>query len=151
MRPRDSELLPLLLSRPDLAPAAVLEANSYLSGVGAFNLRLFYTAAMLLQQTYRSKLDELLGQRQPLPDLFGEKLAITAIGSSETRLRELGERHKALIGVRANWVGTYHHGAKRLIKRVQILSSPTSHIISLKVYGATFFRFDACMAVSFSH
>ena len=104
---------------------------------------------MLLQQTYRSKLDELLGQRQPLPDLFGEKLAITAIGSSETRLRELGERHKALIGVRANWVGTYHHGAKRLIKRVQILSSPTSHIISLKVYGATFFRFDAYMPLPF--
>lgn len=112
-------LIPLLLSRPDLAPAAVLEANSYLSGVGAFNLKLFYTAAMLLQKTYRLKLETLLGQQEPLPDLFGETLAITPIGSPATRLRELGERHKALIGVRANWVGTYHHGAKRLIKRLQ--------------------------------
>jgi len=112
-------LIPLLLSRPDLAPTAVLEANSYLSGVAAFNLKLFYTAALLLQETYQSKLDELLGQRQTLPNLFGEKLAIAPTGSAETRLRELGERHKALIGVRANWVGTYHHGAKRLIKRLE--------------------------------
>lgn len=112
-------LIPLLLSRPDFAPADVLKANSYLSGIEASTLRLFYTAAMLLQETYQSKLDKLLGQKQALPNLFGEMLAITRIGSTETRLRELGERHKALSGVRANWVGTYHHGAKRLIKRLE--------------------------------
>ena len=126
-------LIPLLLSHPNFAPDA-LEAAGGLSGTVALNLKLFYTAAMLLQNRYDQQLDKLLGKRDPLPDWFSQELGISLTGSADCeassfdklrtslwdkRLKELGERHKALLGVKANWAGTYHHGAKRLIKRLR--------------------------------
>ncbi|MGB0383287.1 MAG: hypothetical protein ACPGWR_00560 [Ardenticatenaceae bacterium] len=118
-------LIPLLLSHPNFAPDAK-DAASALSGTVALNLKLFYTAAMLLQHRYNEQLDKLLGKREPLPDWFSQELGISltdfADGQAslwDKRLKELGERHKVLLGVKANWAGTYHHGAKRLIKRLR--------------------------------
>lgn len=118
-------LIPLLLSYPNFAPDAK-EVAGDLSETVALNLKLFYTAAMLLQYRYNQQLDQLLGKREPLPDWFSQELGISLTASADgeaslwdKRLKELGKRHKALLGVKANWAGTYHHGAKRLIKRLR--------------------------------
>jgi hypothetical protein len=111
-------LIGLLLYRPDFALAVPL-ATSSLSGHGLLTLKLYYTAAMLLQKKYDAQLSQLVGSREPLPDLFSKELAVSATGSFDARLKELGEQHKALVERGVNWVGTYHHGAKRLIKRLQ--------------------------------
>ncbi|MGB0387880.1 MAG: hypothetical protein ACPGWR_23935 [Ardenticatenaceae bacterium] len=124
-------LIGLLLYRPDFALAVPLATSSLCVPHGApsgpqacrghnlLTLKLYYTAAMLLQKKYDPQLSQLLGEREPLPDLFSEELAVSATGSFDARLKELGEQHKALVETGVNWVGTYHHGAKRLIKRLQ--------------------------------
>jgi hypothetical protein len=110
-------IVPLLLCRPELA-RAVPEAISLLSEPGLTNLKLFYTAAALLQQEYGSSLHDLTERWEPLPDLFSKELGVPSRGSLETRLRSLGERHRAASGVAANWIGTYRYAAERLIKRL---------------------------------
>jgi len=111
-------IVPLLLCRPELA-RAVPEAMAYLAEPALTTLKLFYTAAVLLQQEYTSKLQPLLGQREPLPDLFSEELRVSPVDGTEVRLKWLGERHRALSGLAANWTGTYRYAAERLIKRLQ--------------------------------
>ncbi|MGB0386264.1 MAG: hypothetical protein ACPGWR_15755, partial [Ardenticatenaceae bacterium] len=124
-------LVGLLLYRPDFALAVPLATSSLCvpnsapcgsqayRGHDLLTLKLYYTAAMLLQKKYDAQLTQLLGEREQLPDLFSEELAVSATGSVDTRLKELGEQHKALVATGVNWVGTYHHGAKRLIKRLK--------------------------------
>ena len=111
-------LIPLLLSRPDLADAAA-EAARHLSGLASIHLMLYYTAATCLQKIYQSQLKELLGEQPQLPEIFNRKLYIQPNISPEFTLTKLGEVHTQFTGIKANWVGTYHHGAKRLIKRLQ--------------------------------
>ena len=111
-------IIPLLLSRPDFAPA-VPRALSQLNEPAQLTLKLFYTAAMLLQQLHASRLHGLLGRWEPLPDLFSEELGLRAEGGPQVRLKHLGERHHILSGLAANWVGTYAHAAERLMKRLE--------------------------------
>ncbi len=129
-------LIGLLLYRPDFALAVPLATSSLCARHASvrsrrrrarqacrdhdlLTLKLYYTAAMLLQKKYHAPLSQLLGEYEQLPDLFSKELAVSATGSFDARLRELGEQHKALVETGINWVGTYHHGAKRLIKRLQ--------------------------------
>ena len=117
-------LIGLLLYRPDFALAVPLATSSLCAtdacrGADLLTLKLYYTAAMLLQKKYDPQLSQLLGEREQLPDLFSKELALSPTGSFDTRLKELGEQHKALVETGINWAGTYHHGAKRLIKRLQ--------------------------------
>jgi len=110
-------LIPLFLSRPDLSGAAK-EAGIQLSDRPLNNLRLYYTAAVYLQKIYHNELEHLLPWHTHLPDLFSKQLGLGYFQSAEIALAELGRRHAQLAGLRANWVGTYHHGAKYLIKRL---------------------------------
>lgn len=111
-------IVPLLLCRPDLA-RAVPEATTHLTEPALTTLKLFYTAAVLLQQEYAAELCDLLGHWEPLPDLFSKDLKIPPTGSPETRLKRLGERHRTLSGLAANWIGSYRYAAERLIKRLE--------------------------------
>jgi hypothetical protein len=55
--------------------SALLDARASLSGNDLLTLKLYYTAAMLLQKKYNSQLTPLLGQQKALPDLFSTELA----------------------------------------------------------------------------
>jgi hypothetical protein len=109
-------IVPLLLCRPEFAHA-VPEAAAHLAEPSRTTLKLFYTAAVLLQQEYAVQLRSLLGRWEPLPDLFSRELQVPSTGSLEARLRRLGERHRVSSGLAANWIGTYRYAAERLIKR----------------------------------
>ena len=111
-------IVALLLWRPELA-RAIPEATAYLAEPALTTLKLFYTAAVLLQQEYAAQLHDLLGQWESLPGLFSEELQIPPTDNTEARLKRLGERHRALSGLAANWIGTYKYAAERLIKRLE--------------------------------
>ncbi len=111
-------IVALLLCRPDLA-RAVPESAAHLTEPALTTLKLFYTAAVLLQQEYAAQLHHLLGPWEPLPDLFSRELKILPADSTEARLKRLSERHRALSGLAANWIGTYKYAAERLIKRLE--------------------------------
>ena len=111
-------IVAFLLCRPELAHA-VPEATAYLIEPALTTLKLFYTAAVLLQQEYAAQLHDLLGQWEPLPGLFSEELQIPPTDNTEARLKRLSERHRALSRLAANWIGTYKYAAERLIKRLE--------------------------------
>ncbi|MGC9335259.1 MAG: hypothetical protein ACP5JJ_13985 [Anaerolineae bacterium] len=112
-------IVPLLLYRPGLA-CTVPETLSLLTEPAQTRFKLFYTAAVLLQEEYAAPLEKLAGQQVRLPDLFSRELGIPSGGQPDARLKHLGERHRAVSGVAANWIGTYHHGAERLIRRLEL-------------------------------
>jgi hypothetical protein len=111
-------IIPLLLRRPELSSVAI-DATQRVVGSARQTLKLYYTAAMLLQRLHHSRLIPLLGEQQALPDLFGAELGLSGAGNPKARLRELAERHAALTGFALNWIGTYEHAAQRLIRRLE--------------------------------
>ena len=110
-------LIALFLYQPTFAEA-VHEALEKLDETSQVNLKLFYTAAMLLQQIHAERLRPLCTW-QPLPDLFSFELGIAQSGEPKMRLRQLAKRHRALSGWAVNWLGTYQYAAKRLITRLE--------------------------------
>jgi hypothetical protein len=112
-------IVALLLRRPDLADA-IPEVVTHLTEPAGTSLKLYYTAAMLLQQKHADELGRLLEVRQRLPDLFSIQLGVPAGGSVEARLQTLAERHRAWSGLTVNWIGTYEHAAERLIRRLTL-------------------------------
>lgn len=112
-------LIPLLLVHSELA-TAVPEALARLAEREQLTLKLFYTAAVILQQGHAEQLRSLLGWYDPLPDRFATELGIPTAGDWVGRLKHLGGRHQTLSGLAINWVGTYHHAAARLLKQLSL-------------------------------
>jgi hypothetical protein len=112
-------LIPLLLVHPELA-TTLPEALTRLSEREQLTLKLFYTAAVILQQCHAEQLRALLGRYDPLPDHFATDLGIPTVGDCLDRLKHLGERHQALSGLAINWVGTYRHAADRLLRQLSL-------------------------------
>ena len=111
-------IVPLLLYRPGLA-CTVPETLLLLAEPARTGFKLFYTAAVLLQEEYAAPLEKLTRQQVRLPDLFSRELGIPPKGRPDARLKCLSERHRAVSEVAANWIGTYRHGAERLIRRLE--------------------------------
>jgi hypothetical protein len=113
-----SALIPLLLRHPEFAEAALLAAG-HLQPPARYTLELSYTAALLLQRKYAERLSHLLGVQPDLPDLFSKPLGIELPEDGEVSLQRLGQRHAQLTGLDLNWIATYEHAAKRLIKHFE--------------------------------
>jgi hypothetical protein len=112
-------LIPLLLIHSEFA-AAIPDALTRLSEREQLTLKLFYTAAVILQQCHAEQLRALLGRYDLLPDLFATELGIPVIEDCRDRLKQLGERHRALSGLAINWVGTYRHAADRILRQLSL-------------------------------
>ena len=110
-------LVALFLYQPTFA-GVVENALEELDETSQLNLKLFYTAAMLLQQIHAERL-RFFCSELPLPDLFSFELGIALTGEPKVRLRQLAQRHRTLSGWAINWLGTYQHAAKRLITRLE--------------------------------
>ncbi len=111
-------LLHLFLYRPELSEL-VPDVLSGLNESGQATLKLFYTAAVFLQQVHEDQLKERVPHWRTLPDVFSEELDVPAKENPLERLDILGKRHRMLTGKAANWVGSYQHAAKRLIARLE--------------------------------
>jgi hypothetical protein len=107
-------VIAVLLARPDYA-SSVPDALEQLQPDDQCTLRLFYTAAVLLQEEHAKRLRPW--QRwQRLPDLFGANLDLPATGSPRERLIALGQRQRQQSGANVNWVGTYESVVHHLLR-----------------------------------
>lgn len=107
-------LIPLLLCHPEFVDDVrwvVTQAPPAAQVV----IKCYYTAAHLLQQKYQSRLQALFGDAALLPDLFTIELGLPHFSTPNQGLQMLAERHQNLSGRAINWLGTYEHGAQRLL------------------------------------
>lgn len=111
-------LIALFLYQPHIA-GAVPEALKALSAYGKTQLKLFYSAARLLQFMYCSELQSLISDWCELPDFYSVNLGLSQANGQEYPLQELAQMHRRLNGIQANWLGIYHHAAQRLITRLK--------------------------------
>jgi hypothetical protein len=114
-----SALIPLFLSQPSLT-RALPRALSQLGPTEQTALKIYYTAAAILQSEFSDTLVAAYPQWRPLPDLYSEELGLRASDDATQRLHQLGSIHARLTGSQVNWPGTYRHAAERLIRRLQL-------------------------------
>ncbi len=110
-------LIALFLYQPETA-TAVTESLSFLSEEHQVQLKLFYTAAAVLQPLYSYRLRQFIPAWRSLPDYFMDSLSINAAAPHQTQLRQLGQCHRKLTGIAANWIGSYRYAAERLLTRL---------------------------------
>jgi hypothetical protein len=105
----------LFLAHPEYAeymPAAL----KLLSKKNAQVLKIFYTAATLLQKQYAKALMPFLGVKWKwLSDLFSKELGLTAVPPKE-QLKKLAQAHAELTKTELNWTGTYDNAARHLLR-----------------------------------
>jgi hypothetical protein len=111
-------IIAYLLYQPDLANA-IPKALRRLGVTDQITLKLFYTAAVLLQQIHAERLQRVIPRWQLLPDLFSQELGLPQDISPQERLDRLSKLHRSLSGLAANWLGTYQYAAQRLITRLE--------------------------------
>ncbi len=119
-------IIPLLLRHPDWAPL-VPAAVKRLSPQRRDLLKLYYTAAMLLQQKYATRLEPFLGRPAPLADWYSDELGIPTRGDPDTRLRILARRQREWSGLALNWLGTFDHVVDRFVRHLHASRSMDDH------------------------
>lgn len=109
-------VIALFLAHPEYSQYVPAALNS-LPGRQAQILKIFYSAAYLLQKKYARSLRPFLGGKWMwLPDLFSHELGLAAVPSKD-RLKELAQIHSELMKVELNWAGTYASAAHNLLHR----------------------------------
>lgn len=110
----------VLLSHPEYG-ASTPAALERLRPQEQVTLRLFYTAAVFLQQEYASQLQPFLaGRWQWLPDLFSAELGLPVAGTPREKLGALSREHRQWTQATVNWLGTYEDVARRLLRRREL-------------------------------
>ncbi|MBI3165934.1 MAG: hypothetical protein HYZ24_14720 [Chloroflexi bacterium] len=115
-------LIPLFLELPEFSKY-VRKIAQGLSESAQVTLQCYYTAAVLLQRKHRAELDLLAGKKQPLIDLFSQKLGLLLTTDPEQDLQALAKRHEILSGMRINWLGTYQHALQVWMRGLEIQKS----------------------------
>lgn len=84
-------------------------------------LKLFYTAAVVLQKKHSERLRPFLAERwQWLPDLFSAEFDLPSSQLPEEILKALGAAHQQQTGKTLNWTGTYENVAHHLLHRWEL-------------------------------
>lgn len=116
-------IIAILLAHPEFSDA-ILAALQRSGPAEQATLRMFYTAAVLLQQTYSDRLQQALGSRwRALPDLFSDEIGLSPIGTPHQRLIRLGQKHRHKTRIAVNWAGTYENVAQRLLRSWELEAS----------------------------
>ena len=97
-------LIPLFLEHPEFSQH-VRSVAKKLNPQARLTLQCYYSAAVWIAQKY-----EL--QDISLPDYFSDELNVQPVADAELNLQKLANRHRALSGMKVNWLGTYKHAAQ---------------------------------------
>lgn len=112
-------LIALLLAHPSYGkhvPAALKQ----LAPEQAQTLKLFYTAAVLLQRQYAALLQNFLGKDYRwLTDFFSVEFNLPSATPQE-QIKALAKLHQQRTGVTLNWAGTYENAAHHLLRRWEL-------------------------------
>lgn len=111
-------LIPVLLQHPEYAAVAP-ESLALLDDSQKVIFKLYYTAAYLLQIAYDVELHVFTENYQEIQDYYSRDFKVSEEGPVQDRLRKLAKRHKEITKMSINWYGTYHHAAKRVLKRLE--------------------------------
>ncbi len=111
-------LIPLMLCHPEFSSAAP-QAIRLIDPSRRIFLKLYYTAAVLLQQEHAERLRSSVGASAPIVDWYSNELGVPARGNPAERLRVLGMKHRRHSGLALNWLGTYEHALERYIKHFE--------------------------------
>ena len=113
-------VIAVLLARPEYAQA-IPTTLERLQPRDRWTLKLFYTAAVLLQKEYAQHLRPFLGNRwQWLPDWFSSDFGLNAKKAPRELLRFLGLQHRQYTDIHLNWMGTYVNVAQQLLRRWEL-------------------------------
>jgi len=104
-------LIPLFLERPEFS-AHVSAAAQNLPRAARLTLQCYYSAAVWFQQKHRERLQNLIGNKPTLADIFSRELGLQNTNNPEENLQRLAQRHQELSGEKVNWLGTYQHAAQ---------------------------------------
>jgi hypothetical protein len=112
-------VISLFLAHPEFAEY-VPKAIKSLPLKYAQTLKIFYSAAFLLQKEYARSLRPFLGAKWKwLPDLFSQELGWASLHPREG-LKKLAQAHTELTKTKLNWAGTYNNAARDLLRRWQM-------------------------------
>jgi len=110
----------VLLAQPALAKS-VPAAMTRLKPEDQLTLKLFYTAAMVLQKKHFERLRPFLAERwQWLPDLYSAEFNLPSSHLPDEILKALGVTHRQQTGKTLNWTGTYENVAYHLLHRWEL-------------------------------
>jgi len=109
-------VISLFLAHPEYAeyiPAAI----ESLPAKHAQTLKIFYSAAFILQKQFAISLRPFLGAKWKwLPDLFSQEMGLTLLDPKEG-LKKLAQTQAELTKTKLNWAGTYNNAARHLLRR----------------------------------
>ncbi len=113
-------VIAVLLANPRFADA-MPDAIKRLSSSDQLTLKIYYTAAVILQRKYAAELISVIRDRwKNLPDLYGREFNLNPESSADDLLIELGHQHRYLTGLTVNWSGTYENVAHHLLRRWEV-------------------------------
>ncbi len=115
-----TSLIALFLVNPSFS--SVLEdAQSKLPTHEIHLLKIFFTAAVYLQEKYLSDFKNFLGRKwQPLPDRFSNELGIPNKELPDEKIRMLDSYHKKISGSYLNWTGYYKSIAQHVLHSFEL-------------------------------
>jgi len=109
-------VIALLLSHPEYA-VFVPTALRDLTPGQQLTMKIFYTAAVWLQQEHMQRLMPFVGSRWCLlPDMFSVEFGLQTGVLPTERLAWLGRMQRRKTRVAANWTGTYENVARKLVR-----------------------------------
>ncbi len=111
-------VIAVLLAHPEYAEA-MSAALKRLRPAERRTLRLFYTAAVLLQQEYAGRLRPFVAG-QWLPDRSTVDLGLPDTTSPHERLVALGRQHRQQTQAHINWIGTYESVVRCLLRSWEV-------------------------------
>jgi hypothetical protein len=123
-----SSLILLFLRRPDYS-RALPGTLEQLDPAAANILRLYYQAAVYLQDELQAKLRACLPAWQPLPDLLSAELGLAQpkVDEVDRALRSLGDLHARLTDHKANWAGSYRQHISLFLRQLKQDSGELHH------------------------
>ena len=114
-------LISLLLAHPNFGQAAPASLPA-LTKEQRSQLKLLYTAALLLQKEHAERLQSFLGDEWSwLPDWFSAELNLPP-GTPQEQLQTLARLQQQQTGMTLNWVGTFENAAHLLLHRWELES-----------------------------
>ena len=113
-----SALIALFLYKPGYSKELPEALNKLTEGDRRI-LKIYYTAAVYLQQIHAQYLWDQIPNSVSLPNIYSTELGISIDLPPDDALKALASLHRETSGLAINWLGTYKHAAERLITRLQ--------------------------------
>jgi hypothetical protein len=115
-----TSLIALFLINPTFS-YLLADIQIILNGPEKEMLKIFFSAAVYLQEKYSKEFQFYLGRKwSTLPDFFSEELGIPGYVSSDEKLRLLDKYHKKVSGSYLNWLGSYQSVAHQVLHSFEL-------------------------------